>query len=75
MYMFKDMIDMGLQGSEWTSDDHMVVAVNACIGNLSVKTMDDLSNNVKVINQIPQDEIRLVTGMDLILKGCYLTVP
>lgn len=72
MYLFEDMIDLGLRDADWKSGDHRIVAVNACIGNPSVKTLDDLINNVKVINEIPQEKIRLVTGEDLIQKGCYI---
>ena len=72
MYGFEEMIDMGLKGTDWTSPDHRIVAVNACICNPNVTTMDDLRNNVKVINSVSQEEIRTVTGEQLVSRGCYI---
>lgn len=72
MYGLEVMIESGLNGEKWTTPDHRVVAVNACICNPNVKTMDDLQSNVKVINSIPADEIRSVTADQLIEAGCYI---
>jgi len=71
MYGFEDMIDMGLRDNEWTSPDHRTVAVNVCICNSNIKTMEDLSNNVEIINSVPKDQIRTITGVQLIALGCY----
>ena len=72
MYGFEEMIDMGIKGSEWTSPDHRAVAVNTCICNPMVKTMDDLASNVAIINAIPSEKIRTITGYELIEAGCYI---
>ena len=72
MYAIDSMIDRGLQGSEWTTQDHRVVAVNACIGNPMVKSMDDLVNNIKIINAVATENIKTITGKQLIEAGCYI---
>ena len=70
MYLFEHMIDMGIDGVTWTTPDHRKVAIGACIGNPNVRTMDDLTNNVKIINNISTVNIRLMTYDDLLDLGC-----
>jgi hypothetical protein len=73
MYGFESMIDMGLDlGGEWTTPDHRIVAVNACICNPNVACMDDLMKNVEIINNIPTEDIRTITLEGLLTLGCYL---
>jgi len=72
MYGLENMIDMGLKGSEWTTPDHRVVAISACICNPHVRTRDVLIDNVKIINAIPVEKIRIVTFEDLRTAGCYI---
>lgn len=72
MYGFEEMIDMGIKGSEWTTPDHRIVAVNACICNPMVKCMDDLISNIKIINAVPTENIKTITGAQLIEAGCYI---
>lgn len=73
MYMMESMIEMGLQkGEKWTSDDHRTVAVNACIGNPNINRMQILQDNIKIINQVPQDQIRQVTAEQLEELGCVI---
>lgn len=73
MYMFEDMIDMGLDaGTNWTSTAHKIVAINCCISNPAVRTKDILSHNVSIINSIPIENIKTVTLANLINMGCEL---
>jgi len=72
MYLFEEMMDMGLKDGEWTTPDHRIVAINACIGNPVVKTMDDLVDNVRIINSVPAGQIKEITGNQLIERGCYI---
>ena len=72
MYYIENMIDAGLDGGEWTTPDHRIVAINCCIGNGNIKTMDNLQFNVKIINDIPTKVIRTITMDGLIEAGCNL---
>ena len=71
MYMIEDMIDMGLgKDGKWTSKIHRLVAVNSCICNPRVKTMDTLSVNCEIINKIPKSKIKKITFAALVKLGC-----
>jgi hypothetical protein len=71
MYIFEEMIDLGLEeGETWTSDDHRVVAQNILLCNPLINQRDLLCEGVAIINSIPQDQIRLVTAKDLKDMGC-----
>lgn len=69
MYIFADMIDLGLpEGEIWSSEDHRVVAQNIGLCNPRVTTRDSLTEIVIAINKIPQCAIRHVTAADLAEK-------
>lgn len=71
MFICEDMVDMGLnEGQEWSSDIHRAVSAAVCIGNPKVTTLDVLKNNVQIINTISENEIKKVSGFQLIEMGC-----
>lgn len=71
MYIFPEMIEMGLkEGEKWSSEDHREVAMTVCLCNPLITSRDDLQHNVGIINSISQENIRTVTGADLIELGC-----
>lgn len=73
MYGFPDMIEMGLKDDDkWASDIHKIVAISCCICNPSVFTRETLQKNVDIINNIPDDKIKLVTLQDLEDMGCEI---
>lgn len=73
MYVFEDMIDLGLgEGDEWTSDDHRKVASTVCLCNPHICSRNQLIHNVGIINKIPQEEIRTVEVADLLRMGCEI---
>lgn len=62
MYMFPEMVNMGLhEGQEFPSDDHRVVATTLCIGVPGLDNKDDLTTIVQSVLKVPQDRIRTVT--------------
>lgn len=70
MYIFNDMIDMGLkEGETWKSDIHKKVAQNCLLCNPRIHTRDALTEGVGIINSIPDDKIKLVTAIDLMELG------
>ncbi len=69
MYIFPDMIDLGIN-TAWSSSLHRDVAIIACIGNPQVNTMDKLSYNIQIINNISSADIPLVTIEELLHLGC-----
>lgn len=71
MYLIDNMIDMGLRGSEWATAEHRIVAINVCICNPNVRTMECLADNIEIINAVPLKNIRTVTASQLVDKGCY----
>lgn len=71
MYIFEDMIEMGLEeGQEWSSEIHRIIAVEVCIQNPRITSLELLINNVRIINSIPVNEIRKVTFTNLSELGC-----
>ncbi len=72
MYAIESMIDMGLHGAIWTSDIHRTVAARISICNPNVVTMDSLMNNVKIVNNLSDKDVREVTFADLSRKGCVI---
>lgn len=59
MYIFPEMIDIGLGKSEKrTSKAHKVVAQTVLLCNPRLTTCDALIHNVRLINKIPKDKIK-----------------
>ena len=67
MYLLENMLDKALEkcDQKWKSEDHKVVAVNICIGNSRINTMDQLMECVSIINKIPKNKIKVVTVNEL----------
>ena len=62
MYIFPDMIDMGLtKGETFKSDAHKVVASTIGLCNPRVVQRDHLMTIVKAVQEIPLDKIKSVT--------------
>ena len=71
MYMFPDMIDLGLaDDEEWASDAHRVVASNAFLCNPNITNRDDLMHNCGIVNKISMLRIKKVTFQKLRELGC-----
>lgn len=67
MYMFEDMINMGLkEGQEFPSEDHKVVAIKVAICNPKVTQRDILMDVVDAVCKVPQEKIQEVTYRQLI---------
>lgn len=66
MYIFPDMIDMGLPpGVQWPSLNHRCAAQTILIGNPDINNMDDLQNGVINIINIPHETLVNLTLQDL----------
>lgn len=66
MYLFPEMIDMGLpKGAKWPTPAHRTVAINLFIGNPDIKDMTMLSECVSKVIRIPNGKIKKVTFKDL----------
>lgn len=68
-YLLEELIDkLGFEDgdTQWTSDDHRKIAMVVLLGNRHVRSRDSLMECVKIINAIPQDQIRSITfeGME-----------
>lgn len=62
MYIFPEMIDMGLaEGQTWPSPEHRVVAQNLGLCNPDVRERDRLTEICQGVIKIPQDRIKTVT--------------
>ncbi len=75
MYIVDSFLELGLESAgltEWTSQYHKKVARAICICNPRVFTMEDLSKNIKLINDIPQDYIEIVSIQQLEIMGCVV---
>lgn len=70
MYAFPSMLEMTKQ--EWPSEAHKQVAQNALLCNSRYHTMTDLMEGARIIAEIPEDKIKLVTAMDLYALGIML---
>lgn len=69
MYIFPDMIDMGLKdGQSWPSDAHRVVASRLGLSNSRVTTRDALTELCQAVIAIPQDRIETVTHNDCAIE-------
>ena len=59
------MIEMGLMdGQEWPTPDHKVVAQNLALCNPQITNKDRLIEIVQSVIKIPKERIRLVTYED-----------
>ena len=73
MYMIDSFVDTALGGRQlWTSKDHRTVAVNICISNPAVHTMEDLKSNCETINRMSLESVHTATVKDLIALGCVM---
>lgn len=52
-------------GMDWPTEDHQIVAENACLGNPDICTMDSLQDTVRRVINIPAGKIRTVTMNEL----------
>lgn len=67
MYMFPNMIDLGLkEDQEWPNEVYKVVAQRVLLCNPLVTTRDALTNGVQKILSIPDDKIETVSVNDLV---------
>ena len=67
MYGFSDMIELGLlEGQEWPSNAHKIVATNLGICNPRLTCCGDLVELVGSILKVPKDRIKSVTTEELI---------
>lgn len=70
MYLFDDMVDMGLpDGVRWPSEMHRMAAQNLLIANPSIENMDDLKKGVLNIINIPGKTLETLTIEDLSRYG------
>ena len=75
MYIFDEMIDMGLRkGQGWPTDAHRVVAMNLALCNPLITTRDKLTDVVQKVRKIPKTKIKSVTLADLPDYGLGLIV-
>jgi hypothetical protein len=73
MYVFEEMIDLGLEeGKQWTSPLHKTVAQNLLLNNPRITTRDTLTECVNKINSIPKSEIRSFSFYDAFKLGIPL---
>ena len=72
MYMIELMFDMGLQGKEWSSEDHRELAYIVCLGSPNVNSMDIFIQNIHIINSIPENEVRKINFDQLAELGVKL---
>lgn len=67
MYIFPDMIDLGLKGDqEWPEDEaYCNVAQTVGLCNSLVTTRGSLTEVVQAVLSVPKSEVRRVTVFDL----------
>jgi len=70
MYAFPEMLEMTKQ--EWPSEAHKKVAETILIGNSRYYSMTELMEGARIIAEIPDDKIKLVTAGDLNALGIML---
>ena len=68
MYMIDSWVDTAINrmGVKWKSDDHRTVAVNMCIGNPDIRTMDQLKDMVGAIQSVSVDECAICHGSSVV---------
>lgn len=73
MYVFSNMIDIGLKKNDkWASKAHKTVAQNVLLCNPRINTCQLMIDNVSIINAIPKEKIKKVTLHDLFDLGVML---
>ena len=66
MYMFDEMIELGLKKRQkWKSPDHRIVDAAIAIANPKVTSLSTLIEVVQTINKIPKNKIKLVSMKQL----------
>ena len=70
MYAFPEMLKM--TKVEFPTGAHKIVAENILIGNGRYFTLDTLTEGAKIIADIPEDRIKLVTAGELYDLGIML---
>jgi hypothetical protein len=70
MYLFPDMLDT--TEVTWPTDAHRIVAELALLGNCRYNSLADLTTAANIIADIPEDKIKLVTGVDLARLGILI---
>lgn len=67
MYVFPEMIDLGLSlGEDWKSPKHRIVAQNIALGNPNVRQRDTLAEICQIVNSVAMDRIETVTYRELV---------
>ncbi len=73
MYIFPDMIDLGLhKGQSFPTEDHRKVAQALALCNRNIHSRDRLTEVVQEIVAVPTDKIRTVTIDDLPIAKSYV---
>lgn len=76
MYIFKNMIDLGLKdGQTWPSDEHREVAAGIGTCNSMVRSRDALTEVCQAVILIPADRIKTVTFKQAALEFKVPYVP
>lgn len=71
MYIFPEMINMGLkEGEEWTSETHKIVAQRVLLMNPRITQRDHLVDGVSIINNLEDEQIVKITLEQLEEMGC-----
>ena len=67
MYLFSEMIDLGLKdGQDWpTNPAYRIVAQNVLLCNANINTRDKLTEGVQRILTIPESRIKMITFSEL----------
>ena len=69
MYIFPEMIDLGLkQNQSWPTKAHKTVAITLAICNPNVYNKDTLMDVVASVLKVPEDRIKEVTYEELRTK-------
>lgn len=75
MYMFEEMIDMGLKlRQKWPTPAHRVVAVNIAICNPLIFTRTAFNDVVQKVCKIPKSKIKTVTLAEMPKYGLEILV-
>jgi hypothetical protein len=67
MYIFPDMIDMGLKdGQKWPSEEHKTVAQALLLCNSQVFERDILTEGVQWVMRFSEEKLKTLTMQDVI---------
>ena len=70
MYMFPEMIDMGLQeNQDWPSSSHRIVAQKLLLCNPRVFTRQALMDYCSIINKLTKEEVEKLTIEEAVKFG------